>query len=142
MNEMHLEAYKAPKILGDVFESLVGAIFVDGGILEVNRVLKELMAPLLLFVAKYSKQMYYEPKEQFLIKAKKHKINPKFRHSPVKEDVKLSEVLSRTLADDLTVPMVKVEVHYNNGQILTSAHGNNNFQAERNASIRGYRILL
>ena len=32
MNVMDLEPFKAPKILGDVFEAIIGAIFKDGGI--------------------------------------------------------------------------------------------------------------
>jgi dsRNA-specific ribonuclease len=27
MNEFHIEPFKSPKILGDVFEALIGAIF-------------------------------------------------------------------------------------------------------------------
>lgn len=55
MNTAVLAPYKAPKILGDVFEAIIGAIFKDGGIDEVNRVLKMLMAPFVLYVAKFSK---------------------------------------------------------------------------------------
>lgn len=36
MNSMEIEPYKAPKILGDVFEAIIGAIFKDGGIMKLN----------------------------------------------------------------------------------------------------------
>ena len=32
MNNRDIEFFEAPKMLGDVFESLIGAIFIDGGI--------------------------------------------------------------------------------------------------------------
>ena len=38
MNNRDIELFEACKILGDVFEALIGAIFIDGGIEEVLRV--------------------------------------------------------------------------------------------------------
>ena len=38
INGRDVEVFEAPKILGDVFESLVGAIFMDGGIEKVLEV--------------------------------------------------------------------------------------------------------
>jgi dsRNA-specific ribonuclease len=58
-----ISIYEPPKILGDVFEAIIGGIFIDGGIEEVIRVLKPILSPLVLFVAKHSKQMLKEPKE-------------------------------------------------------------------------------
>ena len=55
MNQAELSPYKAPKILGDVFESIIGAVFKDGGFDAMNAVLKTLMAPFLLYVARFSK---------------------------------------------------------------------------------------
>lgn len=31
LNELKIEPFEAPKILGDVFESVMGAVFEDGG---------------------------------------------------------------------------------------------------------------
>lgn len=70
LNQFEITPYKASKILGDVFEAIIGAIFKDGGIDEVNRVLKSLMAPFVLYVAKFSKKVHKEPKEEFLALAK------------------------------------------------------------------------
>ena len=79
MNESEIEHFEAPKILGDVFESVIGAIFVDGGLTAVMQVYKHLISPLLLFVAKFSKEVCKEPKEQFVIKAQTDfRIKPKF----------------------------------------------------------------
>ena len=68
MDESELEPFEAPKILGDVFESVMGAIFVDGGLGAVMRVFKHLLSPILLFIAKFSKDVSKEPKEQFVVK--------------------------------------------------------------------------
>lgn len=38
INGKEIEVYEPPKILGDVFESLMGAIFRDGGIEKVIEV--------------------------------------------------------------------------------------------------------
>ena len=65
MNQFLIEPYKSPKILGDVFEAIIGAIFKDGGIESLLKVLKSLLAPFILFVAKYSKNIQKEPKEDF-----------------------------------------------------------------------------
>jgi len=66
MNEFQLEPFKAPKILGDVFEAIIGAIFRDSGIETVINVLKPILAPFVLYVAKFSKSIHKEPKEDFI----------------------------------------------------------------------------
>ncbi len=38
INGKETEIFEPPKILGDIFESIVGAVFIDGGIEEVIRV--------------------------------------------------------------------------------------------------------
>ena len=65
MNSIEVEPFKAPKILGDVLESIIGAIFKDGGIEKLLDVLKPLLAPFVLYVAKFSKSIHKEPKEDF-----------------------------------------------------------------------------
>lgn len=47
------EYFEPPKIFGDVFEALIGAIFVDGGYNKVVEVLQHLFAPLLIMNANY-----------------------------------------------------------------------------------------
>ena len=76
LNNRDIELYEASKILGDVFEALIGAIFIDGGIEEVIRVYQHLLAPFILYVAKFSKRLNKEPKEDFTILAGLHKIIP------------------------------------------------------------------
>lgn len=63
LNVREIEPFEAPKILGDVFESVLGAIFEDGGMEAVMQVFKHLICPLILFVAKFSKDVFKEPKE-------------------------------------------------------------------------------
>ena len=79
MNNRDIELFEPCKILGDVFEALVGAIFIDAGIEEVLRVFQHLLAPFVLFVAKFSKRLNKEPKEDFNILAGLHKIVPEIR---------------------------------------------------------------
>jgi len=66
MNEFEIEPFKAPKILGDVFEALIGAIFKDAGIVTLLQILKPFLAPFVLYVAKFSKYIHKEPKEDFI----------------------------------------------------------------------------
>ena len=54
-------------MLGDVFESVMGAIFLDGGMEEVIKVYRNIIGPFILFIAKFSKSLYKEPKEEFII---------------------------------------------------------------------------
>ena len=79
MDESELDPFDTPKILGDVFESVMGAIFVDGGLNAVMHVYKHLVSPMLLFISKFSKEVNKEPKEQFVCKAAiEYRIYPKF----------------------------------------------------------------
>ena len=86
LNGKEDEIFEPPKILGDVFESLVGAIFRDGGIEQVVRVYQHLLAPFVLFVAKFSKKLYKEPKEDFNIFANLLKIKPVFKVTELQVD--------------------------------------------------------
>jgi dsRNA-specific ribonuclease len=70
--------FEPPKILGDVFESMVGAIFIDGGIEKVIQVLEPLLAPFTLFIAKFNKRLYREPKDEFQQASALVKITPKW----------------------------------------------------------------
>ena len=63
LNEQFIEPFEPPKILGDVFESVMGAVFEDGGIDQVVNVYKHVLSPFILYVAKFSKAAYKEPKE-------------------------------------------------------------------------------
>ena len=143
MNRMQIEPFKAPKILGDVFEAIIGAVFKDGGILKLNQVLKELMAPFVLYVAKYSKSINKEPKEDFQQLATQLKMKPFFRSSKDPIEVHLSEVLGSQLGrnHDATAKLMKVEIIHNNGQVMTTSYGNSLSQAEKNASILGIEWL-
>jgi len=49
MNQRKIEPFETPKVLGDLFESVMGAIYEDGGLDEVHRVYKHLLAPIILY---------------------------------------------------------------------------------------------
>lgn len=58
---------------------MIGAIFEDGGLSAVMHVFKHLVSPILLFIAKFSKDVSKEPKEQFVVNcATQFRIKPKF----------------------------------------------------------------
>jgi dsRNA-specific ribonuclease len=78
MNNKDIELFEGPKLLGDVFESIMGAIFIDSGIESCLAVYKDLLSPFILHVAKYSKKLHKEPKEDFVILSGINKIKPEF----------------------------------------------------------------
>lgn len=65
MNQRRIEPFESPKLLGDIFESVIGAIYEDSGLDEVQRVFRHLLSPLILFNTQFSKlsALYGEPKE-------------------------------------------------------------------------------
>ncbi len=66
LNQRDIEPFECPKLLGDVFESVMGAIFIDGGMEEVIRVYRNIIGPFVVFIAKFGKVLHKEPKEEFL----------------------------------------------------------------------------
>jgi endoribonuclease Dicer len=83
LNQREIEPFECPKILGDIFESVVGAIFIDSprGLLDVVEVFRHLISPFILYVAKFSKVLYKEHKEEFIWASIAKKIRPQFRFS-------------------------------------------------------------
>ena len=63
--KIHKRYYEAPKLISDVFEAILGAIFVDGGYNEVVRVLQHILGPLVIMVAKFFDKIRKNPVEQF-----------------------------------------------------------------------------
>lgn len=80
MNQRKFEPFETPKILGDIFESLIGAVYEDSGLDEVHRVFRHLLSPLILFGTQFSKMaaLYGEPKEQMQWRCNELKIKPKY----------------------------------------------------------------
>lgn len=79
MNGRDIEIFEPPKILGDVFEALIGAVYIDGGIEKVVEVYQHILAPFVVFVAKYSKKLNKEAKEDFFLTANANKIKPVYK---------------------------------------------------------------
>jgi len=86
MNCREVELFEPPKVLGDVFEALMGAIFMDGGIKKVLEVYQHLLSPFILFTAKYSKKLYRVPKDEFNSMANLHMIKPTMRIIEIEVD--------------------------------------------------------
>ena len=159
INGREIELFEPPKILGDVFESLMGAIFLDGGIKKVLEVYQHILSPFVLFTAKYSKKLYKEPKDEFILLTGLLKMMPVFRTTDIEVDDidSFSQSLTQTIdpssqystieSKKYTVPsdldqkqkyrMVKCEILYNNNEVMTIGFGSSRRQAERNASIQG-----
>ena len=123
MNHREVELFESCKILGDVFEALIGAVFIDGGINEVLRVFQHLLAPFLLHVAKFSKKLSKEPKEDFLILSNLQKIAPeiKVNGEPYFDESQLVDLsLGRQVmpidetSGENKVKLFRAEVLYNN----------------------------
>jgi len=66
MNNRRVEPFSSPKVLGDVFEAIIGALFKDGGMGAVIKVLEPLLAPFITYTAKFSRQTFKEPKEELI----------------------------------------------------------------------------
>jgi dsRNA-specific ribonuclease len=131
MNQRKLEPFETPKILGDIFESVMGAIFEDGGLDSVHLVYKHLLSPLILYNSKFSKlsSCYGEPKEQFQWKCHEFKIKPKYL---IDEAPKL-----QCIEGEFESMMYTCNVLYKNGRVMCGSLGSCKRQAERNAAVMG-----
>lgn len=49
MNQRKIEPFETPKLLGDIFESIIGAIYEDSGLDQVQKVFKHILSPLILY---------------------------------------------------------------------------------------------
>jgi dsRNA-specific ribonuclease len=78
LNQREIEPFECPKILGDIFESVIGAIFMDSpdGLEDVIKVFKHLISPFVLYVANFSKILYKEHKEEFIWASIAKRIRP------------------------------------------------------------------
>mmetsp|Transcript_6248 Transcript_6248/g.10616 ORF Transcript_6248/g.10616 Transcript_6248/m.10616 type:complete len:209 (-) Transcript_6248:84-710(-) len=143
MHSNEIELYRAPKILGDVFEAIIGAIFIDGGIKAVIEVLRPLLSPFILFVAKHSKSIFKEPKEDFEQLAVQLNIKPQFQsYKATQYEKRLGDLISVAPEDEaVTDKLFKVDIIFQQGMIMETGYGSTNLQAERNASIKGLQWL-
>lgn len=164
INNRDLDLYEPSKILGDVFEALIGAIFVDGQMEAVIQVYEHMLAPFILHVAKYSKRLNKEPKEDFQILSGLHNIRPNIKDAvPVEiqlnetqmlqgqagllDALRQNQLVTADVQSDksdkqierggVRVKLFEVVVVYNFGDIMCKGYGNTKKQAERNASING-----
>lgn len=164
INNRDLDLYEPSKILGDVFEALIGAIFVDGQMEAVIQVYEHMLAPFILHVAKYSKRLNKEPKEDFQILSGLHNIRPNIKDAvPVEiqlnetqmqhgqagllDALRQNQLVTADVQSDksdkqierggVRVKLFEVVVVYNFGEIMCKGYGNTKKQAERNASING-----
>jgi len=81
LNQRDIELFEPTKILGDVLEALIGAVYIDSGgdLPTLLDTFKFMFCPFILYVAKYSKQLHHEPKEDFILRTHIKKIIPDFK---------------------------------------------------------------
>ena len=100
-------------------------------------VFRHLISPFILYVAKFSKILYKEHKEEFIWASIAKKIRPQFRFS--------EELMPITVNNEEHGPvqayLYQADVLYNQGAVMCTSHGSNKRQAERNASIAGLNWL-
>ena len=103
----------------------------------VYSVYKQMLSPFILFVARYSKEVYKEPKEQFVIKCgRNYKLRPLFE---VSSEPELQTVKSGDL--ETTALLYTTKVLFKQGQVMVVGKGNSKRQSERNAGVQGLRYL-
>lgn len=141
LNQREVEPFECPKILGDIFESVMGAIFMDSpdGLGDVIKVYKHLISPFILYVAKFSKILYKEHKEEFIWASIAKRIRPQFRFSD--EPLPIEVETDNSSHHKIEAMMYRADVIYNQGEVMCTAYGSNKRQAERNASIAGLICL-
>lgn len=113
-----------PSILEDVFEAIVGAIYLDGGLPEVNSFLETNLLPSLM---EYSKLVHYkDPKSYFqeLVQAKEG-ITPHY------------EIVSQSGPDHMKTFDVGA---YVGQKLVATGKGKSKQQAETDASIKATQI--
>ena len=83
MSEHSIQKYEAPKILGDVFEAIIGALYLDCGLAGTVKVMEPILAPVILFTAKLSKQIFLDPKEKLFMILNGMNFVPHFKYEKV-----------------------------------------------------------
>ena len=100
---------------------------MDGGIEAVIDVLKPMLTPFVLFVAKYSKNMFKEPKEDFQHLAVQMNIKPVFKgYKDQQFDVCIHDYLGiPAKGEKITEKLCKVDIIYMQGKVMESGYGGN-----------------
>jgi ribonuclease III len=112
-------------ILADTFEAVVGAIFLDGGILPAFKFLDKFLQPSIIELS--SKKIYKDPKSIFQEVAQaKRGVTPKYK------------TLSESGPDHQKVFKVGV---FLNDELIAQGQGNSKQKAEETASIEATKIL-
>ena len=99
----------------------MGAVYEDGSMAAIYQVYKQLLCPFILFVARYSKEVYKEPKEQFIIKCGvQYKLRPLFKVSAEPELLKVS----CKSGQETEALLFTAKVLFKSGQTMVQATGN------------------
>lgn len=157
LNQRDIELFEPTKILGDVLEALIGAVYIDSGgdLLTVLETFKFMFCPFILYVAKHSKHLNHEPKEDFILQTHTKKIIPDFKTAQQQvlrlDDFDSNGLLLNISGEDVDMTtgdeqsvltkMYRIDIIYNSGQVMCSGWGNTRHAAERNASINGLKWL-
>lgn len=151
--KIHNRYYEAPKIIPDVFEALLGAVFADGGYNNVVKVLQHTLGPFVWMVAKYFEKIRKNPIEEFNLFWSSKGLTPRV------ETYVLGATKERNCYDtddednqdygypfseqpkDKPLVNFKCAIIYKGKKQLWKSYGNTKEQAKKNSCILGYAKL-
>jgi dsRNA-specific ribonuclease len=86
LNEYENTILGRPKIVSDIFESILGAIFIDSNLNQCFAVLNILLGPFVVYCAKYLGKLKYSPIAEFVEHIQEHfKKGPTFTAKKAEE---------------------------------------------------------
>ncbi|CAI2369697.1 unnamed protein product [Moneuplotes crassus] len=149
--KIHRNYYEAPKMIPDVFEAILGAVFVDGGYNEVVRVLQHTLGPFVCMMAKYFDGIRKNPIEEFNLycsskglvpRIEMFKMGAKQESNPYHSDG--DQILGYPPEEQPEgKPLVyyKCAIFVKGKKQLCKSYGNSKEQAKKNACALGFSIL-
>jgi len=146
--------YEAPKIISDVFEGIIGAVFADGGYNETVRVLQHLLGPFVCMVAKFLDKIRKNPIEEFNLFWSSQAITPQvitfglggkkeknaYDTSDEEEKIEYAYDIDEQPKDCPHVNY-KCVIIYEGNKMLCKSYGNTKEQAKKNACALGFAKL-
>ena len=132
LNGRDIEIYDSPKILSDIFESLIAAVFIDGGFEKTSEMLEGLIGPILIYVSKFCKALKKVPNDDF---------HQACLNSKIKPECIIRERQWIELPNGIADYLHHAYYIYKKDEVLCQGYGSSKDQAKTNACIDGLRAL-